>query len=146
MAKSIALINGPNLNLLGTRNQTLYGKQTLDDIVTGLKDHVKGSDFELQAFQSNSEGAIIDAVQAARKSAQGAIINPGAYAHTSIAIRDALEDSPIPFLEVHLSNIYQREEFRRHSYTSEVVKGVIVGFGADSYFLALSALLQMFKK
>lgn len=142
-APFIAVINGPNLNLLGKRNQEIYGSDTLDQILTSIKDVIEQSGYHLQAFQSNSEGEIIDAIQKASGETEGLIINAGAYSHTSIAIRDALECYPETIIEVHLSNIFQREHFRRYSYVSEVAAGVICGFGGQGYLLAVEALLRM---
>lgn len=142
MKTLITLINGPNLNLLGTRKPEVYGDETLDDIIKSVCN--LGATFGVEVFsvQSNSEGKIIDAIQQAAKDSCGIIINAGAYSHSSIAIRDALEAVNIPIIEVHLSNIFARESFRKHSYVSEVAKGVISGFGAKGYLLALRALVE----
>jgi 3-dehydroquinate dehydratase-2 len=136
---NVMVIHGPNLNLLGTREPEVYGSQTLADINALLETEAKALGLTLKATQSNSEGALVDAVQAAGKWANAIIINPGAYTHTSIALRDAIAGVKVPTIECHLSNVYAREEFRRHSYVSPVAAGVISGFGADSYRLALQA-------
>ncbi|MEN6372712.1 MAG: type II 3-dehydroquinate dehydratase [Armatimonadota bacterium] len=137
----ILVIHGPNLNMLGTREPDVYGCQTIDDV--NNKIYAAAGDFgiNVEFYQSNSEGEIIDAVQQAAKSAVGGIIiNPGAYTHYSYAIRDALAAVDMPVVEVHMSNIYAREDFRKVSVTAPVAKGVISGFGSESYILALHAL------
>ncbi|MBK6377699.1 MAG: type II 3-dehydroquinate dehydratase [Xanthomonadales bacterium] len=139
----ILVLHGPNLNLLGTREPEVYGRSTLADIDGGLTAAAKSAGHELQTFQSNAEHALIERIHAA--SAEGMawiVINPGAYTHTSIALRDALAGVAIPFVEVHLSNIQAREAFRQHSYFSDVAFGVISGFGAESYALALDFILR----
>jgi 3-dehydroquinate dehydratase II len=140
-SRTILVINGPNLNLLGEREPHIYGSRTLEDINRELTELARTSGFELICFQSNHEGLLIDQVQAMRHSTCGLIINPGGYAHTSVALRDAVSAYPHPVIEVHLSNIYQREGFRHHSYLSGVVTGLICGLGAEGYRLALSALM-----
>ncbi len=139
--KTIVVINGPNLNLLGEREPHLYGSRTLADINRELADLAEKNGFTLECFQSNHEGALIDGVQAARNGTCGMIINPGGYGHTSVALRDAVAAYKSPVIEVHLSNIYKREDFRHHSYLSAVVSGVICGLGADGYRLALAQLM-----
>lgn len=139
----ILVIHGPNLNLLGTRETDIYGEQTLDDINAALTAEAKEHGVELRTIQSNSEGALVDAVQDARGWADAIIINPGAYTHTSIALRDAVAAVELPVIEVHLSNVHAREEFRRHSYIAPLTVGQIVGFGAESYRLALLAALSL---
>jgi 3-dehydroquinate dehydratase-2 len=139
-AKTILVLNGPNLNLLGQREPEIYGKQTLDDINQALAEQTKAAGFEIRFLQSNHEGDLIDAVQQARTNTCGLIINPGGYSHTSVALRDALAAYPHPIIEVHLSNIHHREGFRHHSYVSGVATGVICGLGAQGYELALKAL------
>ena len=141
MAKPIFVLSGPNLNLLGTREPEIYGKTTLQDIHETLKQQAAHSHVELQCFQSNMEGDLVNWIQQAGQDAQAIIINAGAYTHTSIAIADAIRSIDIPVIEVHLSNIYQREEYRHHSYISPLAKGLICGFGAKSYELALQVLL-----
>lgn len=137
--KKLGLINGPNLDRLGTREPEIYGSQTLADIEKLAKDHAKAKGYELQCFQSNSEGDIVDTIHKFAKDCSAIIINPAAYTHTSVALRDALSMLNVPIVEVHLSNIYQREEFRQHSFISGVATGVISGFGANGYILAIDA-------
>ncbi|MBO9664357.1 type II 3-dehydroquinate dehydratase [Dokdonella sp.] len=142
MAK-ILVLHGPNLNLLGTREPAVYGRATLTDIDAGLAQAAHAAGHELSSLQSNAEHVLIDRVQAAAHDGTAFIlINPGAFTHTSIALRDALAAVAIPFVEIHLSNVHAREAFRRHSYFSDLAVGVIAGFGADSYRLALSAALR----
>ena len=138
----ICVIHGPNLNLLGMREPETYGPQTLDEINQALQELATKEDLELRLTQSNSEGALIDAVQAAHDWADGIVINPGGYTHTSIALRDAIAAVRLPTVEVHVSNIYAREEFRHHSYISAASIGVICGFGVKSYELAIEALAE----
>ena len=142
----IALVNGPNLNLLGERNPELYGSDTLQSIEARLTKKAEALGFQLECFQSNSEGDLIDKIQDFRKRAAGLIINPGGYSHTSVALRDAVECFTGPIMEVHLSNIYGREEYRRHSYISEVATGVICGYGPKGYEVALEALAEKLSK
>ena len=137
---TISLINGPNLNALGKRPAEIYGSETFEQIVEKVKVESEKLGFKLDSFQSNSEGEIIDYIQSLESKA--IIINPGAYSHTSIAIRDALESVKIPIIEVHISNIYKREEFRKHSYISEVSDSVVCGFGTDGYLIALNAIAK----
>ncbi|MGG4605608.1 type II 3-dehydroquinate dehydratase [Alcaligenaceae bacterium 429] len=138
MAQNILVLHGPNLNLLGMREPDIYGRQTLADINTHLLDVATGMGAQCHVFQSNHEGALVDRIQAAAgERIDYIIINAGAYTHTSVAIRDALAAVSIPFVEVHLSNVYQRETFRHHSYLSAMAKGVIVGLGAYGYEAAL---------
>ncbi len=139
----ILVLNGPNLNLLGTREPEIYGSTTLADIESRCADRARDLGLELESQQSNSEGALVDAIQAARERCQGIIINPGAYTHTSIAIFDALAACDLPVVEVHLSNIHRREDFRHSSYVSKVAEGVICGFGADGYEMAVDALARI---
>ncbi len=138
----VLVLHGPNLNLLGTREPEVYGTDTLADIDFRLKAAASEAGANLSSFQSNAEGALIDRIHEARKDGTDFIlINPGAFTHTSIALRDALIGVAIPFIEVHLSNVHAREPFRRHSYLSDVAVGVICGLGAKGYELALSAAL-----
>jgi 3-dehydroquinate dehydratase-2 len=134
------VINGPNLNLLGAREPDVYGTETLDDINMQLMQEANKMGVEVIFFQSNHEGEIIDTIQNAQKNSKGIIINPGAFTHYSIAIRDAIASIDLPAVEVHLSNIYQREEFRAKSVIAPVCIGQIAGFGSDSYILALNAI------
>lgn len=141
--KSVLVINGPNLNLLGIREPEVYGKTTLDDITQKLQNQAANLGISLDSYQSNHEGELIDRVQKAKKDDVGfIIINPGGFTHTSVALRDALAGVAIPFIEVHLSNIHQREEFRKHSYFSDLAIGVICGLGAKGYELALNAIQE----
>lgn len=137
---AILVLNGPNLNLLGVREPKTYGSETLADIEEACLERAAGLDLALDFRQSNHEGQLIDWIQEARESADGIIINAGAYTHTSIAILDALRACELPIIEVHLSNIFAREPYRHHSYISSVARGVICGFGAQSYILALDAI------
>lgn len=140
---SILVLHGPNLNLLGTREPNVYGHATLNDINTELTQAAKIASCQLEALQSNAEHELIDKIHAARHNAVDyIIINPGAFTHTSIAIRDALAGVSIPFIEVHLSNIHSREPFRKHSYLSDIADGVICGLGTQSYALALQAAIR----
>ncbi len=142
----ILVLNGPNLNLLGIREPGVYGSLTLEDINKSLEVAASKLGAYLFFVQSNSEGKLIDEIHSARDSFQGIIINAGAYTHTSVAIRDALAAVAIPTVEVHLSNIYRREEFRHHSYIAAIAVGQISGFGADSYLLGLQALVNHLRK
>lgn len=143
MARKILLINGPNLNLLGTREPEVYGKQTLSDIEYTAKQQVEAANAEFFSFQSNHEGALIDRIHTARtENIDAIVINPGGYTHTSVALRDALAGVAIPFIEVHISNIHQREAFRHHSYLSNIAKGVICGLGTDGYRFAIDFALK----
>lgn len=142
MAKLLVL-HGPNLNLLGTREPEVYGRTTLAEIDAGLAGTAAAAGHELTSLQSNAEHVLIDRIQAAAKDGTAFIlINPGAFTHTSIALRDAFAAVGLPFIELHLSNVHAREEFRRHSFLSDQAVGVITGFGADSYRLALDAALR----
>lgn len=137
----ILVIHGPNLNLLGVREPEVYGRTTLAEIDAALADQAKRAGAELRAVQSNHEGELIDRVQQAREWAQGILINPGGLTHTSVALRDALLAIGLPVVEVHLSNVFAREPFRRHSYVSDLAVGVVTGFGAESYRLGFEGLL-----
>ena len=144
---SILVIQGPNLNLLGTREPDVYGKTTLEDIHQRLGELAKAQSVDLDTFQSNHEGELIDRIQKAKQDGVDfIIINPGAFTHTSVALRDVLAGVAIPFTEVHLSNIHQREEFRKHSYLSDIATGVICGLGAIGYELALQAAIARLHK
>ena len=139
----IQVINGPNLNLLGRREPQIYGSLTLQDIERRLRDHVGSRPIELSFFQSNHEGAIVDCIQACLDAADGIIINPAAYTHTSVAILDALKAVAVPTVEVHLSDISRREDFRQHSYVSLAAAATICGMGAAGYLEALDLLWQI---
>lgn len=143
---NILVIHGPNLNLLGQREPEIYGTATLEDINRLLAELGKHNQIDLDYFQSNHEGEIIDRIHAVVGHANGILINPGAFTHYSIAIRDALSSVQIPTVEVHLSNIHAREEFRRHSVVAPVVVGQISGFGTQSYALGLLALAEYLKR
>lgn len=138
--KKILIVNGPNLNLTGTRKPEIYGSETLLQINESIAAYAKGYDIDCTFFQSNSEGAIIDAIHGAKGKFRGIIINAGAYSHYSLAIHDAIEAVELPCVEVHLSNIFARDEFRRKSVISDVCAGHISGFGKNSYKLAVNAL------
>lgn len=141
--KKLLLLNGPNLNLLGTREPDKYGNTSLKEIDTRLTEYVRSRGASLVCYQSNHEGDLVDRIQAAKDEGIDAIIiNPGAYTHTSIAIRDAFLSVGIPFIEVHLSNIFKRESFRHHSFLSDVALGCIIGLGAKGYFLAAELLTE----
>jgi 3-dehydroquinate dehydratase-2 len=139
---SILVLHGPNLNLLGKREPGVYGKVTLDEINRKLEQEAQALAVSLTSLQSNHEGALIDAIHDAMSLHHGILINPGAYTHTSVAIRDAIAGVNLPTVEVHLSNIHRREEFRHHSYIAPVAIGQICGFGAESYRLGLHALVN----
>lgn len=137
----VLLLNGPNLNLLGSREPEVYGSDTLADIEAELTELAGARGHELEAFQSNNEGELVDALHGARGRVDGVVFNPGAYTHTSIALRDAISGIGLPVVETHLSNVHAREEFRHTSMISAVCLGVIGGFGRSSYRLALDAVL-----
>ena len=138
----ILLLNGPNLNLLGKREPGIYGSATLDDIVSHLHQVANTEDVTLQHLQSNAEFELVNAIHAAMGEIDFILINPAAFTHTSVALRDALLGVAIPFIEIHLSNVHAREPFRHHSYLSDVAKGVICGLGADGYEFALLAAVR----
>jgi 3-dehydroquinate dehydratase-2 len=137
MAKSILLINGPNLNLLGTREPTLYGSTTLPRVVSSAEKQCQAQSIEFSSIQSNHEGVLIDRIHEARGNVDAVVINPGALTHTSVALRDALLGVEIPFVEVHISNIHKREPFRHHSYLSDKAEAVICGLGVYGYEAAI---------
>jgi len=138
----LLLLNGPNLNLLGRREPHLYGATTLADIEQAVASVATAAGHQLEAFQTNSEAALVDRIQQAAGQVDFILLNPGALTHTSVALRDALLAVAIPFIEIHLSNVHAREEFRRHSYVSDVAVGVITGLGALGYQLALQAACE----
>ena len=143
----ILLLHGPNLNLLGTREPNVYGSITLAQIDARLQKKAKQAGVGLVCFQSNGEGVLIDRIQEAKnEGVEFIVINPGAYTHTSIALRDALAAVAIPFIEVHLSNVHAREEFRKHSFLSDLAVGVVTGLGADGYDFALDAAIRRMSK
>ena len=142
LTMQILLLNGPNLNLLGSREPGLYGAQTLSEIEAGLQQQAVALGVELDTFQSNHEGALVDRIHQAMGQVDGILINAGALTHSSIALRDALLGVAIPFVELHLSNVHAREPFRAHSYLADKAVGVISGFGPGSYRLALAGLVE----
>lgn len=139
---SILVLHGPNLNLLGQREPGVYGRVTLNEINQRLEQTAQSLQSQVSILQSNHEGVLVDAVHEAPQQHQGILINPGAYTHTSVALRDALAAINLPTVEVHLSNIYRREAFRHHSYIAPVAIGQISGFGPDSYYIGLQALIN----
>ena len=140
----IIIVNGPNLNLLGEREKNQYGSFTLKDIEKTCKEFAIKNGVNLSMFQSNLEGELVEKIQNSRNEQQGLIINAGGYTHTSVAIHDALKILKIPIIELHISNIYNREEFRHKSLISKLAKGIICGFGADGYIMALKAMTKHF--
>lgn len=142
MTYKILIMNGPNLNLLGTRQPDVYGKTTLADIEANCKEHAAVLGVEVTFMQSNHEGALIDALHDARGVQDGVVLNAGGYTHTSIALMDAISSCELPLIELHLSNIHRREPFRHQSYISKVAVGLISGFGAAGYTLAMQAMQQ----
>ena len=141
----IIILNGPNLNLLGEREKNQYGSFTLKDIEKNCHDFAKTNGIGLSLFQSNIEGELVNKIQSSRENQDGLIINAGGYTHTSVAILDALKILKIPIIELHISNIYNREEFRHKSLISKVAKGVICGFGAEGYIMSLKAMNKLLK-
>lgn len=141
-APQILILNGPNLNMLGKRQPEVYGRTTLAEIEESCAAHGESLGLAVTCLQSNSEGALVDAIQDARESKNGIVINPGAYSHTSVAILDALTAAELPVIEVHLSNIHARESFRHHSYVSKIAESVLCGFGPEGYLIALDALAR----
>lgn len=147
LSARILVLHGPNLNLLGTREPEIYGRTTLADIHNEMEARARRDGVQIESFQSNSEDGLIDRVQSARaEGVEFIIVNPGGYTHTSVALRDALAAVSIPFIEVHLSNIFARESFRHHSYFSDIAVGTICGLGAQGYGLALEAALTRILK
>ena len=141
----IIILNGPNLNLLGEREKDKYGNIALSDIENNCKEYAKKNDIALSFFQSNIEGEIVEIIQKTRNEQDGLIINAGGYTHTSVAIHDALKILKIPIIELHITNIYNREEFRHKSLISKIAKGVLCGFGTDGYIMALQAMKNYLK-
>ena len=146
MIDKIIILNGPNLNLLGEREKEKYGNVTLENIENNCKEFAKKNDIELSLFQSNIEGELVEQIQKARKECHGLIINAGGYTHTSVAIHDALKILKIPIIELHITNIYNREEFRHKSLISKLATGILCGFGTDGYIMALQAMKNYLKK
>ena len=144
--KKIIILNGPNLNLLGEREKSQYGSFTLKDIEDKCKKYANRNDISLTLFQSNIEGELVEKIQSTRKEQEGLIINAGGYTHTSVAIHDALKIVKIPIIELHITNIYNREDFRQKSLISKVANGVICGFGAEGYIMALDAIKKYIKQ
>ena len=145
MMDKIIILNGPNLNLLGEREKNQYGSFTLKDVEKNCNEYSIKNDIKLTFFQSNIEGEIVNIIQNSRTNQDGLIINAGGYTHTSVAIHDALKILKIPIIELHISNIYNREEFRHKSLISKVAKGVICGFGDDGYIMSLNAINKFLK-
>ena len=143
MKKGILIINGPNINLLGIREQNIYGQETYEDLCKRIEEYAEQHNVKVELFQSNHEGDIIDKIHAAQKNYDGIILNAGALTHYSIALRDAVKAVDVPVIEVHLSNIYSREDFRRKSVLSDVCMGQICGFGFKSYLLAMSVFTDL---
>lgn len=148
---TILVLNGPNLNLLGQREPAQYGYTTLADVEKLCADTAKRLGFEVKCLQSNHEGVLLDALHEAGRgvkdgSVLGVVMNPGAYTHTSIALHDAIKGAEVPLIEVHISNVHAREEFRHHSYVSPAAAGIVVGFGVDGYVLAIEGLVRKFHK
>ena len=142
----IIILNGPNLNLLGVREKEKYGELTLEYIEKNCKEFANKNDIELSLFQSNIEGEIVEIIQKSRNEQHGLVINAGGYTHTSVAIHDALKILTIPIIELHITNIYNREEFRHKSLISNIAKGIICGFGSDGYIMALQSMKKILKK
>jgi 3-dehydroquinate dehydratase-2 len=142
----VLVLHGPNLNLLGLREPGIYGAETLEGIEASLRELSEELGVEVEFFQSNSEGALVDAIQAARGRIDGIVVNPAAYTHTSVAIRDALLAVGILFVEVHLSNVHGRERFRRRSFFADVAVGTVAGFGGESYRLGLRGLVAAIRR
>ncbi len=144
--KKIIILNGPNLNLLGEREKSQYGSFTLQDIEKNCKEFAERNSLKLTLFQSNIEGELVEKIQKSRNEQDGLIINAGGYTHTSVAIHDALKILKMPIIELHISNIYNREDFRHKSLISKVAKGVICGFGEKGYIMAIEAMIEYLKK
>ena len=146
MTKKILIINGPNLNLLGEREESKYGKNTLKEVEKNCQTHAQKIGFKIKFYQSNIEGEIVTIIQKAQKDFDGIIINAAGYTHTSVAILDALLAVKLPAIEVHITNIYNREEFRKKSLISRAAKGIICGFGINGYIMAIDSMKEILKK
>ena len=146
MTKKILIINGPNLNLLGEREETKYGKVTLEEVKKNCEFHAKSINVEIHFYQSNIEGEIVEMIQKAKGNYNGIIINAAGYTHTSVAILDALLAVKLPTIEVHITNIYNREEFRKKSLISKAANGIICGFGVNGYIMALDSIKEIISK
>tara|TARA_B100000408_G_scaffold108600_1_gene85378 strand:- start:465 stop:905 length:441 start_codon:yes stop_codon:yes gene_type:complete len=146
MTKKILIINGPNLNLLGEREEAKYGKVTLDEVKKNCEFHAKSINVEIHFYQSNIEGEIVEMIQKAKGNYNGIIINAAGYTHTSVAILDALLAVKLPTVEVHITNIYNREEFRKKSLISKAANGIICGFGVNGYIMALDSMKEIINK
>ena len=142
MSKQLLLLNGPNLNMLGEREPETYGSMSLEDLVASVGTHAEAKGFEFTATQSNVEGELVDIIQQARNSATGIVFNAGAFTHTSVALRDAIAAVDVPVVEVHMSNVFAREDFRHVSMIAPVCVGSVSGFGVDSYLVAVDALAR----
>ncbi|WP_461634456.1 type II 3-dehydroquinate dehydratase [Glutamicibacter soli] len=145
-SRTILLLNGPNLNLLGTREPEIYGRETLADVEALARSTAQSLGFELTVVQSNHEGVLLDAIHEARTTAAGIVINPGAFTHTSIALADAISGVELPAIEVHISNVHKREAFRHHSYISPVASSIIIGAGVNGYRLAVEQMAHLLGK
>jgi 3-dehydroquinate dehydratase-2 len=143
MSKKILVLNGPNLNMLGTRQPEIYGHETLDDVQKLVKEKAAALGFEVDFRQSNHEGQLVDWIQEARKKVAGVVINPAAYTHTSVAIRDALLACEAPAVEVHIANIHKREPFRHHSYVSDIAVAIVAGLGIHGYTAGVEAIARI---
>jgi 3-dehydroquinate dehydratase-2 len=141
----ILLLHGPNLNMLGRREPAIYGRQTLDDIVVAARALAAELEVEVESYQSNVEGDLVTRIQQAASQCDAIVFNPGAYTHTSIALRDAVLGCGLPVIEVHLSNVHKREKFRRHSFLADVVEGQVIGFGVESYLLGVRAAVTILR-
>lgn len=146
MSRTVLLLNGPNLNLLGSRETDVYGTTTLDDIVSAITTHAATVDIAIESYQSNIEGELINRLHEARGSVDGVVFNPGAFTHYSYALRDAIAATDLPVIETHLSNVHAREEFRHQTVLGAVCLGVVAGFGPDSYRVAFDALARHLQK
>ncbi|WP_017186698.1 type II 3-dehydroquinate dehydratase [Alkalibacillus haloalkaliphilus] len=142
----LLLLNGPNLNLLGQRNKDQYGQKSLQHVEQEVRAYLQSFSFHLDSFQSNHEGELVDWIHKANEEYEGVLLNPGAYTHTSVALRDAIEAVDVPVVEIHISNIHNRESFRHHSFIAPVAAGQVVGFGTNSYIIGAFALIESLKE